>query len=83
MNESHKYVAKKDRQAQRFSFREIIQSIRSGEPFSETVFIGPSNHQQPLNLSSWCLRIQYQALCRSLELGLNVHMMYNIAVSCL
>lgn len=82
VNESHKYKAKKDRRVQRASFREIVHSIKDGESFSETVTVGPTKFQQELILSNWALRFQYNAICHSLEQGLNTHMTYNTAVSC-
>ena len=79
-SESHKYKAKKERKIQRASFREILQSITDGDYAGQTLLVGPSKHSQELTLSTWALRFQYDAVCRALEEGVDVHMTYNASV---
>lgn len=78
--DSHKFRAKKDRKQQRASFRDVVRTVEEGELPCETVSVGPQNQRQELLLDTWSLKWQYSSLCHALNLGLSVHITYNIGV---
>lgn len=71
--DSNKYRAKKDRKQQRANFRDILRYIEED--------IIPETHvkfgQETLYLEGWCARIQYNACCRLLGPGINIHLAEN------
>jgi len=78
--DSQKFRAKKDRKQQRASFRDVIRTVDEGELPYEALTIGPHHQLQHLELDSWSLKLQYQALCNSLALGVNHHFTYNVGI---
>ena len=71
--DSNKYRAKKDRKQQRANFRDILRYIDED--------ITPEMHvkfgQEILYLEGWCARTQYNACCRLLGPGINIHLAEN------
>lgn len=71
--DSNKYRAKKDRKQQRANFRDILRYIEED--------ILPEMHvkfgQEILYLEGWCARTQYNACCRLLGPGINIHLAEN------
>ncbi|XP_031786163.1 interferon-related developmental regulator 2 isoform X2 [Nasonia vitripennis] len=71
--DSNKYRAKKDRKQQRASFRDILRYIEED--------IIPETHvkfgKETLYLEGWCARTQYNACCRLLGPGINIHLAEN------
>lgn len=71
--DSNKYRAKKDRKQQRANFRDILRYIEED--------IVPEMHvrfgQEVLYLEGWCARTQYNACCRLLGPGINIHLAEN------
>ncbi|KAI4503837.1 hypothetical protein M0802_001240 [Mischocyttarus mexicanus] len=71
--DSNKYRAKKDRKQQRANFRDILRYIEED--------IVPEMHvrfgQETLYLEGWCTRTQYNACCRLLGPGINIHLAEN------
>ncbi|XP_033320019.1 interferon-related developmental regulator 1-like [Bombus vosnesenskii] len=71
--DSNKYRAKKDRKQQRANFRDILRYIDED--------IVPEMHvkfgQEILYLEGWCARTQYNACCRLLGPGINIHLAEN------
>lgn len=71
--DSNKYRAKKDRKQQRANFRDILRYIEED--------IVPEMHvkfgQEILYLEGWCARTQYNACCRLLGPGINIHLAEN------
>ncbi|CAK9817841.1 Interferon-related developmental regulator 1 [Anthophora plagiata] len=71
--DSNKYRAKKDRKQQRANFRDILRYIEED--------IVPEMHvkfgQEILYLEGWCVRTQYNACCRLLGPGINIHLAEN------
>ncbi|XP_014475390.1 PREDICTED: interferon-related developmental regulator 2 [Dinoponera quadriceps] len=71
--DSNKYRAKKDRKQQRANFRDILRYIEED--------IVPEMHvrfgQETLYLEGWCARTQYNACCRLLGPGINIHLAEN------
>jgi len=78
--DSQKFRAKKDRKQQRASFRDVIRTVDEGELPYEAITIGPHHQLQQLELDSWSLKLQYQALCNSLAIGINHHFTYNVGI---
>ncbi|XP_011307491.1 interferon-related developmental regulator 2 [Fopius arisanus] len=72
--DSNKYRAKKDRKQQRASFRDILRYIEEDiTPEMQIRFA-----QETLYLEGWCSRIQYNACCRLLGPGINIHLAENL-----
>lgn len=71
--DSNKYRAKKDRKQQRANFRDILHYIEED--------IVPEMHvkfgKEILYLEGWCARTQYNACCRLLGPGINIHLAEN------
>ncbi|XP_029178791.1 interferon-related developmental regulator 1-like [Nylanderia fulva] len=71
--DSNKYRAKKDRKQQRANFRDILRYIEED--------IVPEMHvkfgKEILYLEGWCARTQYNACCRLLGPGINIHLAEN------
>lgn len=71
--DSNKYRAKKDRKQQRANFRDILRYIEED--------IVPEMHvkfgKEVLYLEGWCARTQYNACCRLLGPGINIHLAEN------
>ncbi|KAL2731372.1 interferon-related developmental regulator 2-like [Vespula squamosa] len=71
--DSNKYRAKKDRKQQRANFRDILRYVEED--------IVPEMHvrfgQETLYLEGWCARTQYNACCRLLGPGINIHLAEN------
>ncbi|XP_051161811.1 interferon-related developmental regulator 2 [Leptopilina boulardi] len=71
--DSNKFRAKKDRKQQRASFRDILRYIEDD--------ITPEMHikfgKEVLYLEGWCARTQYNACCRLLGPGINIHLSEN------
>jgi len=78
--DSQKFRAKKDRKQQRATFRDVIRTVDEGELPYEALTIGPHHQLQHIELDSWSMKLQYQALCNSLAQGVNHHFTYNIGV---
>jgi len=78
--DSQKFRAKKDRKQQRASFRDVIRTVDEGELPYEALTIGPHHQLQHLELDTWSLKLQYQALCNSLAQGVNHHFTYNVGI---
>ncbi|KAJ8668077.1 hypothetical protein QAD02_009740 [Eretmocerus hayati] len=68
--DSNKYRAKKDRKQQRASFRDILRYIEEDIIPETQVKFG----RETLYLEGWCARTQYNACCRLLGPGINVHL---------
>ncbi|XP_012270780.1 interferon-related developmental regulator 1 [Orussus abietinus] len=71
--DSNKYRAKKDRKQQRASFRDILRYIEEDTIPEMHVRFGP----ETLYLEGWCARTQYNACCRLLGPGINIHLSEN------
>ncbi|XP_046145172.1 interferon-related developmental regulator 1 [Osmia bicornis bicornis] len=71
--DSNKYRAKKDRKQQRANFRDILRYIEEDTVPEMHVKFG----QEVLYLEGWCTRIQYNACCRLLGPGINIHLAVN------
>lgn len=71
--DSNKHRAKKDRKAQRATFRDILNYIENDQFSEERVKF----QKEVLYLDSWCRHKQYDALCNSLGSGLNTHLAEN------
>lgn len=71
--DSNKYRAKKDRKQQRANFRDILRYIEEDITPEVHVKFG----QEILYLEGWCARSQYNACCRLLGPGINIHLAEN------
>ncbi|KAK0081161.1 hypothetical protein PV325_012687 [Microctonus aethiopoides] len=71
--DSNKYRAKKDRKQQRASFRDILRYIEEDIVPEMQIRFG----KETLYLEGWCPRIQYNACCRLLGPGINIHLAEN------
>ncbi|XP_071638614.1 interferon-related developmental regulator 1-like isoform X2 [Temnothorax longispinosus] len=71
--DSNKYRAKKDRKQQRANFRDILRYIEEDVVPEMHVRFG----QETLYLEGWCARTQYNACCRLLGPGINIHLAEN------
>ncbi|XP_076220825.1 interferon-related developmental regulator 1-like isoform X2 [Nomia melanderi] len=71
--DSNKYRAKKDRKQQRANFRDILRYIEEDTVSEMHVKFG----QEILYLEGWCARTQYNACCRLLGPGINIHLADN------
>ena len=80
-NDSKKFRGKKDRKYQRASFRDIYGYVAKHEEFTMKIQVGPARPKQELLLSTWALRLEYQAICHALEDGSNNHLNLNVTVS--
>lgn len=78
--DSQKFRAKKDRKQQRASFRDVIRTVDEDESPYEALTIGPQHQRQHIELDSWSMKLQYQALCNSLAQGVNHHFTFNVGV---
>merc|ERR1712179_337001 len=78
--DSQKFRAKKDRKQQRASFRDVVRTVDEGELPYEALTIGPHHQLQHLELDTWSLKLQSQALCNSLAQGVNHHFTYNVGI---
>lgn len=74
--DSNKYRAKKDRKQQRANFRDILRYIEEDVVPEMHVKFGGSG-QEILYLEGWCARTQYNACCRLLGPGINIHLAEN------
>ncbi|XP_043283529.1 interferon-related developmental regulator 2 [Venturia canescens] len=72
--DSNKYRAKKDRKQQRASFRDILRYIEEDIIPETNIRFG----QEVLYLEGWCARTQYNACCRLLGPGINIHLAENL-----
>jgi len=72
--DSHKYRSKKDRKEQKSSFRDILRTVDEGDDYYESVNI---NTREKLQIESWAQKKQYQAICRALASGTNMHLTEN------
>ncbi|XP_008557015.1 interferon-related developmental regulator 2 [Microplitis demolitor] len=72
--DSNKFRAKKDRKQQRASFRDILRYIEEDVVPEMQIRFG----KETLYLVGWCPRIQYNACCRLLGPGINIHLAENI-----
>lgn len=72
--ECNKYRSKKDRRQQKSSFREILGTVESGNFTGYEVKFNP---YEAVYIDSWTLRTQYNALCRVLGPGMNIHLQEN------
>ncbi|CAB3359475.1 Hypothetical predicted protein [Cloeon dipterum] len=71
--DSSRFRAKKERKAQRSSFREILAYIEEGRAPELKIRFG----QECLELGTWALRKHYEAFCQVLGSGLNLHLAQN------
>lgn len=71
--DSNKYRAKKDRKQQRASFRDILRYIEEDIVPETNIRFG----KETLFLEGWCARTQYNACCRLLGPGMNIHLAEN------
>lgn len=71
--DSNKYRAKKDRKQQRANFRDILRYIEEDVVPEMHIKFG----QETLYLEGWCARTQYNACCRLLGPGINIHLAEN------
>lgn len=71
--DSNKYRAKKDRKQQRANFRDILHYIEEDVVPEMHVRFG----KEVLYLEGWCARTQYNACCRLLGPGINIHLAEN------
>lgn len=71
--DSAKYRSKKDKKAQRASFRDILKTIEEGEFESQTVKFG----NESLYLDNWVRRKEYETFKEILCTGLNAHLQQN------
>lgn len=72
--DSHKYRSKKDRKEQRSSIRDVLRTVEDGESYFERLKI---NARESLEIDSWDKKRQYDALCKSLSSGMNLHLTEN------
>ncbi|XP_034951230.1 interferon-related developmental regulator 1 [Chelonus insularis] len=72
--DSNKSRAKKDRKQQRASFRDILRYIEEDIVPEMQIRFG----KETLYLEGWCPRIQYNACCRILGSGINIHLAENL-----
>jgi len=72
--DSHKYRSKKDRKEQKSSFRDILRTVDEGDDYYESVNI---NTREKLEIESWAQKKQYQAICKALASGTNMHLTEN------
>lgn len=71
--DSNKFRAKKDRKQQRASFRDILRYIEEDHIPESHIRFG----KETLYLEGWCSRTQYNACCRLLGPGINIHLSEN------
>lgn len=71
--DSAKYRSKKDKKAQRSSFRDILKTIEEGEFESQTIKFG----NESLYLDNWVRRKEYETFKEILCTGLNSHLQQN------
>lgn len=71
--DSNKYRAKKDRKQQRANFRDILRYVEEDVVPEMHVRFG----KEVLYLEGWCARTQYNACCRLLGPGINIHLAEN------
>lgn len=74
--ESTKHMAKKDRRAQRSSFRDILHTVQDSEVPEMTVKMGIES----LPMVGWCQKKQYDAFCQVLGSGINTHLQDNVVL---
>ncbi|KAG7214069.1 hypothetical protein KM043_001434 [Ampulex compressa] len=72
--DSNKYRAKKDRKQQRANFRDILRYVEEDIVPEMQVRFG----KETLYLEGWCARTQYNACCRLLGPGINIHLAENL-----
>lgn len=72
--ECNKYRAKKDRRQQRSSFRDILNSVESGEFTKQRIRV---NERESIIIGSWAARVQYDAFCHALGTGMSIHLQEN------
>ena len=71
--DSNKYRAKKERRAQRSSFRDIVATVVDREDPEEHVRFADEH----LLLDTWTKKRQYSTLCHLLGTGMNTHLQEN------
>lgn len=72
--DSNKSRAKKERKQQRASFRDILRYIEDDVIPEMQIKFG----KEVLYLEGWCSRTQYNACCRLLGPGINIHLAENV-----
>lgn len=73
--DSHKYRSKKDRKEQKSNFRDYVKTVEDGETYYEKMVI---NRREVLEIESWSQKKQYDAMCRALGSGMNLHLSENV-----
>ena len=68
--DSKKYIAKKDRRAQRSSFRDILHAVADWESPDQQVRFA----SETLDVDSWTKKRHYDALCNVVGTGMNTHL---------
>ncbi|CAB0042123.1 unnamed protein product [Trichogramma brassicae] len=71
--DSSKFRAKKDRTIQRATFRDILRYIEEDITPEIRIRFG----KETLLLNGWCVRARYNAFCRLLGPGINIHLAEN------
>uniref|UniRef100_A0ABD2XLC0 Uncharacterized protein n=1 Tax=Trichogramma kaykai TaxID=54128 RepID=A0ABD2XLC0_9HYME len=71
--ESNKFRAKKDKTVQRATFRDILRYIEEDITPETRIRFG----KETLLLNGWCARSRYNAFCRLLGPGINIHLAEN------
>ncbi|KAL7299468.1 hypothetical protein TKK_0007708 [Trichogramma kaykai] len=71
--DSNKFRAKKDKFIQRATFRDILRYIEEDMTPETRIRFG----KEALLLNRWCVRARYNAFCRLLGPGINIHLAEN------
>ena len=74
--DSNKYRAKKERRAQRSSFRDVLHTVADWQYPDEQVRFGT----ETLDIDSWTRKRQYDALCNVVGTGMNTHLQVGVTV---
>lgn len=74
--ESSKHISKKERLQQRTHFRVIQRAVETSEAPELKVRFGP----ETLVLHSWQGKVQYEEICQTLSVGMNVHLKKNYLI---
>ncbi|XP_067929360.1 interferon-related developmental regulator 2-like [Watersipora subatra] len=72
--DNNKHQHKKNRKQQRSSFRDILNSVESGEFAEYDCKVG----SESIYIDTWARKRQYDSLCSNLESGMNTHLRDNV-----
>lgn len=71
--DSSRYTARKERSQQRSTFKDIFQTLESGDVTPQSIRCGP----EVVSLDNWAKQVRYNSFKELLGSGLNKHLMAN------